>query len=323
MRALTCTAFGPIDALEILEVAPPTPGEGELLVDVKAASLNFMDALKVQGLYQVKPTLPFIAGDELAGVVRALGTGVTNFRIGDRIAAQASGAFAEQAVVRASRAVAVPDAMSFQEAACFFVAYGTALRALKTCAGLRRGESLLVLGAAGGVGLAAVELGRAIGAFVIAVASTPEKQAACVLAGADVAIDYEGLRARCDELTQQRGVDVVFDPVGGELTETALRATGWRGRHVVVGFACGAIPRVPANLLLLKERTLVGVYLGGSMERDPSSSAENDVMLKRWYAQGRLRPTVREEIELQDIPDALERLQRRDVIGKVVAVLER
>lgn len=323
MKAVTCTTLGSLGDLKVLDVPTPRPAAGEVRVDVKAASLNFMDVLKIQGNYQVKPVLPFTPGEEFAGVVSELGPGVSGFSVGDRVAALSSGAFAEQAVVKAARLVRVPDAMSFRDASAFFVVYGTSLRALRTCAQLKPGEVLLVLGGAGGVGLAAIELGKAIGAKVIAAASTAEKREACLRAGATAAIEYERLREQCDELTGRGGIDVVFDPVGGDLTEIALRATAWHGRLIIVGFASGTVPRVPVNLTLLKERTITGVYLGGSMDHDPQSNVENYEVLKSWYADGTIRPLVNDEVSLEEVAAALGRLETRQVVGKIVVLPEK
>lgn len=320
MKAVVCTALGSVDKLEIIDLPPLTPAAGEVRVDIKAASLNFMDILKVQGTYQVKPSLPFTVGDEFAGIVSEVGPNVHSFAIGDRVAALAPGAFAEQALVRAERLVRLPDSMSFRDASAFFAVYGTAVRALKTCANLQQRETLLVLGAAGGVGLASVAIGAAMGAKVIAAASTPEKRSASLRAGAAVAITYEGLREQCDDLTSRRGIDVVVDPVGGALTETAIRALGWRGRLVVVGFASGTVPRIPMNLLLLKERTISGVYLGGSLEQDPTSNVKNYELLEAWYAAGTIRPVISAEVGLEEVPGELSRLGRREVVGKVVVL---
>jgi NADPH2:quinone reductase len=322
LRAVTCVELGAIDRLKVLDVPSPKPGIGEVLVDVKAASLNFMDVLKVKGGYQIKPALPFTAGDELAGIVSLIGPEVNGVALGDRIAALAPGAFAEDAVVRATRLVRIPDMMSFSDAAAFFVVYGTALRALRTRAQLQTGESVLVLGASGGVGIASIELAKAMGAQVIAVASTPEKRSVCLRAGAAVAIGYEDLREHCDELTNRRGVDVVIDPVGGTVTETALRATGWRGRLVIVGFASGRVPSIPMNLALLNERTITGVYLGGSLDKDVTSNSENYELLKTWYSEGSVRPEVTATIGLEDVPGALSRMEHREIVGKVVVLPE-
>lgn len=322
MKALRCIKLGSVDDLKVQDVPSPKPEDGEVLVDVKAASLNFMDLLKVRGRYQIKPPLPFTLGEEFAGVIREVGPGVRGFSIGDRVAALAPGALAEMAVVQAARVVRVQEAMSFRDASAFFLVYGTSLRALRTCAQLKPGEVLLVLGAAGGVGLAAIELGTAIGAKVIAAASTPEKREACLRAGAAAVLEYGRLREQCDELTGRRGIDVVFDPVGGALTETALRATRWGGRLVVVGFASGTVPSVPVNLTLLRERAIIGVYLGGSMDEDPASNIENYELLKSWYANGTVRPVISDEVSLKDAGAALGRLERRATVGKIVVLPE-
>jgi NADPH:quinone reductase len=320
MRAVVCSTLGSIESLQVLDVPSPEPASGEVRVDIHAASLNFMDVLTIHGRYQGKSTLPFIPGNELAGVVSKLGPGVQGVAVGDRVTALASGAFAEQAVVSAARLVRVPDGMTFRDAATFLIAYGTALRALKTCGQLQRGESLLVLGAAGGMGIAAIEVGNALGAKTIAAASTPEKREACLRAGAAVAIGYERLREECAELTDRRGIDVVFDPVGGELTELALRSMAWRGRLLVIGFASGTVPKVPVNLALLQERIIAGVYLGGSIERDPTSNADNYELLKTWYKDGIVRPLISEEVGLEEVPAALGRMERREVLAKVVVL---
>ncbi len=320
MKAVVCSSLGSVENLQVLDVPTPKPRPGEVRVTVKAASLNFMDVLMVHGRYQTKLPLPFTPGNELSGVVSELGSGVQGIRIGDRVAALASGAFAQEAIMPAAHLIPVPDEMSFMVAASFFVAYGTAVRALRTCAHLSPAEVLLVLGGAGGVGLAAIEVGRAMGAKVIAVASTAEKRAACLSAGAQTAIGYENLRRECDEFTDQRGVDVVFDPVGGALTEAAVRATAWRGRVVIVGFASGAVPSIPMNLALLKERTITGVYLGGSIDRDPDGNAENYRLLSQWYTNGALRPLISEQVDLEGVPAALGRMERRQVVGKIVVL---
>lgn len=322
MKAIVCSVLGSVDELQTLEVPVPTPGPGEVRVDVKAASINFMDVLKVKGLYQDKSSLPFTLGGEFSGVVSEVGPGVQNVVIGERVAALGSGAFAEEAVVNATRVVRIPGQMSFQDAAALFVVYGTALRALKKCGRLAAGESLLVLGGAGGAGLAAIEVGKAMGAKVIGVASTPEKRQACLRTGASAAIGYDRLREQCEELTAGKGIDVVFDPVGGPMTEAALRTTGWGGRLIVVGFAAGSIGRIPLNLLLLKERTIAGVYLGGSLDNDPTSSSENLEMLKTWYTQGIIRPVITAAAGFKEVPAILGRLERREVVGKIVVLPE-
>jgi NADPH2:quinone reductase len=320
MKALLCPAYGPLDGLVLGEAPVPVPGPGQLRVAVHAAALNFLDALMVQGRYQVRPTLPFVPGAEFAGVVDAVGAGVTRFRAGDRVACFGLGGYAEYALADAASAVPVPASMPFDDAAALFLAHGTALRALDTSARTQAGETVLVLGAAGGVGAAAIEVAKAMGATVIAAASSAPKLELCRVLGADHLVDYshEKLRERCEVLTGGRGVDVAYDPVGGEFTEQAVRALGWRGRLVVVGFAAGAIPSIPANLLLFKERSLVGVYWGESVAREPDAHARDAARLAAWYADGKIRSPVRERVPLAGAADAIRRMAARGTVGKVV-----
>ncbi|MET0552596.1 MAG: NADPH:quinone oxidoreductase family protein [Vicinamibacteria bacterium] len=325
MRALLCTELGSIDALAVHDLPSPRPGPGEVVVDVKASALNYPDALMVRGLYQVKPPLPFAPGMEVAGVVKEAGEGVTTLRAGDRVTGfPGHGGFAEEVAMPADRLVRLPDALPFDLGAAFGLTYGTSLHALQECAQLQAGESLLVLGAAGGVGLAAVELGKVMGARVIAAASTDEKLAACRRAGADEVVNYatEDLRQRLKEIGGARGIDVVYDPVGGALSETALRATAWGGRLLVVGFAAGEIPKIPLNLALLRERRIVGVYWGDWTQHDPAGQARNGDLLVRWIAEGRIRPLISERVPLGGVPAALARMTNREVVGKVVVLPE-
>jgi NADPH2:quinone reductase len=325
MKSLLCTAFGPLETLQVQDVAVPAPGPRQVRIDVKAASLNFPDALIVQGRYQVRPPLPFAPGFEFAGTVSAVGTDVGHLQLGDRVVATGLvGGFAEEALAEASSTVPLPAGMDYAQAAAFFLTYCTSLRGLKDCGRLAPGETLLVLGAAGGVGTAAVEIGRALGATVIAAASSAAKLALCRRLGAEHLIDYERepLRERCDAITGGKGVDVVYDPVGGAYTEEALRALGWRGRLVVVGFAAGSIPKIPTNLALLKERTIVGVYFGDSVQREPRAHAANVALLLEWYASGKVRPVISERVPLAGAVDAMQRMLRREVTGKVVVLPE-
>ncbi len=323
MRAVVCSRLDGPEALTVGEHPDPTPGPGQVLVEVRAASLNFPDALMVRGLYQVKPALPFVPGAEVAGVVRAVGAGVETPRAGDSIVGFCGhGGFGELCVVEASRTMPLPQGIDFEVGAAFGLTYGTALHALRDCGVLRPGETLAVLGAAGGTGIAAIECGKALGARVIACASNAAKLELCRAHGADEAIDYstEDLRARLDDLTGKRGVDVVFDAVGGAYTEPAFRATGWRGRLLVIGFAAGEIPRLPLNLALLKERSIVGVYWGDWTRRDPQGHARNMADLARWLRDGTVKPAITERLSLERVPDALARMSRREVRGKVVVV---
>lgn len=321
MRALICDAFGPIETLTVRDVPVPEPGPGEVRLRVEAASVNFPDALIVQGLYQVRPTPPFSPGAELAGVVDAVGEGVTTLVPGQRVLSFCGhGAFAEYAVTKAAQVMPLPDGMAMDTGAALVLTYGTSLHALKDVARLQPGETLLVLGAAGGVGAAAVELGRELGARVIAAASSTDKLALCRQLGAHDLIDYghEDLRRRVDALTDGQGAQVVYDPVGGTYTEPALRATAWRGRYLVVGFAAGEIPKVPLNLALLKERQILGVFWGDAVRRDPARHRDNMRQLAAWVAEGRIRPVISETVGLDGARDAIARLAARQVKGKVI-----
>jgi NADPH2:quinone reductase len=325
MKALLCTSFGPLEKLAIQEIPKPRPGPGQVLLDVKASSLNFPDALMVQGLYQVKPPLPFSPGTEMAGVVVETGSDVRGFKPGDRVIAIAGwGGFAEECAVDAGRLIPLPDGMDFDMGAAFLFTYETSLHGLRDRGRLKAGETLLVLGAAGGVGLAAVEIGKILGARVIAAASSADKLALCKQLGADETIDYVSgnLRDRINELTGRKGVDIVFDPVGGPYTETALRATAWDGRLLVVGFAAGDIPKIPINLALLKERSIVGVYWGQSVKHDPEGHLRNVKQLVEWLAAGKVKPVISERVPLSEAVDAMKRMINRQVKGKVVILPE-
>ncbi|WP_310462032.1 NADPH:quinone oxidoreductase family protein [Sphaerotilus sp.] len=321
MRALICDSYGPIDQLRVCEVATPEPGPGEVRIRVESASVNFPDALIVQGLYQVKPALPFSPGAELAGVVEAVGEGVRHLKPGQRVISFCGhGAFAELAVVLARQVMPLPEGMDMDTGAALVLTYGTSLHALKDVGRLQAGETLLVLGAAGGVGLAAIELGKQMGARVIAAASSEDKLALCRTVGADETVNYstEDLRKRVDALTSGEGVQMVYDPVGGDYAEPALRATAWRGRYLVVGFAAGAIPKIPLNLALLKERVLMGVFWGDAVRRDPTTHLANMQQLAMWFAEGRIRPVISERVGLDGARDAIQRMASRQVKGKVV-----
>jgi len=325
MKALLCTEFGPLEKLTIREIPKPSPGPGQVLLDVKASSLNFPDVLMAQGLYQVKPPLPFSPGAEMAGVVVETGVDVQGVKTGDRVIAMPGwGGFAEECAVDAGRLIPLPEGMDFDTGAAFLYTYETSLHALRDRGRLQAGETLLVLGAAGGVGLAAVEIGKAMGARVIAAASSEDKLALCKERGADEAINYvsENLRGRINELTGQRGVDIVFDPVGGSYTETALRAMAWGGRLLVIGFAAGDIPKIPINLALLKERSIIGVYWGESIKHDPEGHARNVKQLVEWLAAGKVNPVISERVPLSEAADAMKRMFNRQVKGKVVVLPE-
>lgn len=323
MRAVLCRELSGPSSLSVGEIDAPTPGDGEVAIDVRAAGVNFPDVLLSHGKYQFRPPTPFTPGGEVAGVVQALGRGVAGVSVGDRVVAtMIFGAFAERVVVPGVVVTPLPEAVSFETGAAVPVTYATTYHALVDRARLRAGETLLVLGAAGGVGLAAVELGKALGARVIAAASTPEKLALCREHGADLVVDYskEDLKARVKELTGGDGADVVYDPVGGELTEAALRAIAWGGRLLVVGFASGPIPKIPLNLVLLKGCEIVGVFWGAFVARDPQAHQRNLAQVLAWVADGRLRPHIDAVMPFADAASAVSRLEARQVRGKIVLV---
>jgi NADPH2:quinone reductase len=321
MKAVRCVRHGPPEALIVEDVAAPAPGPGEVLVTVKAAGVNFPDTLIIQDKYQFKPALPFTPGGELAGVVSAVGDGVTRVKPGQSVIGFTGwGAFAEQAIVKQDQVIPMPPGMPFDVAGSFLMTYGTCLHALKDRAQLQPGETVLVLGAAGGIGMATIDLAKAMGARVIAAASSAEKVQACRAAGADEGIDYskEDLRERLKTLTGGKGVDVVCDPVGGKYSELALRSTAWRGRFLVVGFADGEIARIPLNLTLLKGCSIVGVFWGDFIKREPEN-AERDVReLVGMVLSGKIKPLVSARYPLADTRKALEAIMRREVQGKVV-----
>jgi NADPH2:quinone reductase len=321
MRAVLCTEYGSHTNLTVAEVEDPVPGAGEVLIDVHAASLNFPDLLVIRGLYQYKPEPPFVPGAETAGLVAALGEGVENLVVGRKVAAVGvAGGFAELRVVDAQTVVPLPPEADLELAAATTMTYGTSYHALTQRAQLAQGDTLVVLGAAGGVGSAAVDIGKALGATVIAVASTDEKLTFCKEIGADHTINYttEDLRTRVKELTGGQGADVIYDPVGGDLTESAFRAIAWNGRHLVLGFADGEIPELPMNLPLLKGASVVGVFWGSFTARDRRLAASNLAAVSSLIADGRLRPRIADVFALEEIVDAYALLADRKAMGKVV-----
>lgn len=321
MKAMLVRTLGTPDVLEAAELPDPVPGAGEVLVEVHAAGVNFPDGLMVAGTYQTRPELPFTPGSEVAGVVRAVGEGVTGLRPGARVTAFCGiGGYAEQIVVAATRLHPVPDGMPMEHAAAFPVVYGTSYHGLVDRAGLRAGETLLVLGASGGVGLTAVQIGAALGARVIAAASSEEKLRLAAEHGATGLIDYrrDDLRGRLKEITGGAGVDVVYDPVGGPSADAAVRSLAWGGRYVTVGYASGDIPRVGMNRLLLQEGALLGVLWGAWAVRNPQANAHNMARLFDWYADGRLRPHVSRSHALADAATALDVVMNRGALGKLV-----
>ena len=321
MKAVQCKAWGPPDSLVVEEVADLAPAAGEVLIDVKAAGVNFPDVLTIQGKYQFKPTLPFTPGNELAGVVRAVGAGVATCQPGDKVIAfTQQGAFAQQAVVPAAMLMPMPPGMDFDIAAAITLTYGTSHHAVVDRAALQAGETMLVLGAAGGVGLAAIESGKALGARVIAAASSDEKLAVCRAHGADACINYstEDLREAIKAATGGKGPDVIYDPVGGVYAEPALRSIAWRGRYLVIGFANGAIPALPFNLMLLKGASVVGVFWGEYVKREPKANLAGMRQLLGWMAEGKIRPHISARYALEQTAQALNDMAARKVTGKVV-----
>jgi NADPH:quinone reductase len=323
MRAVRVHELEGPRGLRVDDVPEPSPGQGEILVDVRAAGVNFPDVLLSHGKYQFRPDPPFSPGGEAAGIVRAVGAGVISLAVGDRVAASMlHGAFAERIVVPELAAVKVPDEIPFETAAATLLTYATTLHALSDRAAITAGETLLVLGAAGGVGLAAVQLGKVLGARVIAAASTDEKVAFCREHGADEGVQYarEDLKERVKALTQGQGADVVYDPVGGAHAEPALRAIAWKGRYLVVGFASGEIPKIPLNLVLLKGCQIVGVFWGSFAMRAPEANRDNARRIFEWVKKGDLHPHVDATYPFSEAAIALERLAQRDVKGKLVLV---
>lgn len=321
MKAIVCNEFGPPEKLVLEDVDDPVAGPGEIVIDVRAAGVTFPDALMIQDKYQFKAPLPFIPGGEVAGVVHSVGEGVSDFAIGERVVGSSglTGGFAEYCKAPAAATRRIPENLGFAESTGMLYAYGTSHYGLKYRGKLQPGETLLVLGAAGNVGLAAVELGKLMGAKVIAAASSAEKLSVCRDRGADETIDYskEDLKTRAKELTDGRGVDVVFDCIGGDYSEAALRAIAWEGRFLVIGFTAG-IPNLPLNLTLLKSCDVVGVFLGAMVSREPEKRIAIEAELDALAAAGKLNPYVSERFTLEDAPAALAGLLARKVTGKVV-----
>ncbi len=324
MRALLCHQFGPPESLAVEDVDAPEPGPADVVVDVRACSATFPDVLMIQGLYQFKPSFPFSPGGEVAGLVSAVGGEVSTVSVGDRVILPLGwGGMAEQVRAPAAAVVPLPEGVEFEAAAGFLYAYGTSFHALRDRAALQAGETLLVLGAAGGVGLAAVELGATMGATVIAAASSPAKLAVCRERGAAMTIDYEreDLKSAVRELTGGRGADVVYDPVGGRFSEPALRSTAWAGRYLVIGFAAGDIPKLPLNLPLLKGCSVVGVFWGAFVQHEPDRAAANGLELVAMLGDGRLQPHVSATFPLAEGGQAIRHLADRKAEGRVVVTI--
>jgi NADPH2:quinone reductase len=321
MKAVLCNAFGPAETLVLEKIASPKAKNNEILLDVHAAGVNFPDTLIIEGKYQFKPPLPFSPGGEAAGVISAVGVKVSHLKVGDRVMALTGwGSFAEQVAVPGYNVMPIPAAMDFTTAAAFGMTYGTSMHALTQRAKLQPGETLLVLGASGGVGLAAVQIGKAMGAKVIAAASSPEKLAVAKAAGADELINYRdsNLKDEVKRLTGGQGADVIYDPVGGDLFDQAIRSIAWNGRLLVVGFASGRIPELPVNLALLKGAAVLGVFWGAFAQRQPADNANNFQQLFAWYADGQLKPLVSQTFPLEQTAEAINTLGQRQAVGKVV-----
>jgi NADPH2:quinone reductase len=321
MKALLCTHYGTPDELELADIADPVAAPGEAVVRIHAAALNFFDTLIIAGKYQTKPAFPFSPSAEFAGTVESLGEGVTDLAVGDRVLACSSyGAARERIAIKATKLIGIPDSIDFDHAAGICVTYGTTMHALKDRAKLQPGETLAVLGASGGTGLAAIELGKIMGARVIACASSPEKIAFAREHGADDGIDYatEDLKEALRRVTGGKGPDVIYDPVGGQYAEPALRAIAWKGRYLVVGFAAGEIPKLPFNLMLLKGCDVMGVFWGSFIERDLAGHRANTKQLLTWCAEGKLSSHVHAVYPLAEAPAALKAIAARKVMGKVI-----
>lgn len=323
MHAWLCTNPIGVEALAWTELPDPAPKAGEVLVEIRAASLNFPDLLIVQNKYQIKPPLPFVPGSEFAGVVQAVGDGVSHLQVGQNVAClSGTGGFATHTIAPAARCIPLPDGFGHVDAAAFIMTYATSYHALLDRGQLQPGETVLVLGAAGGVGTAAIQIAKAKGARVIAAASTDEKCDVCLKLGADAVINYsvEDLRDAAKSLTDGRGPDVIYDPVGGALAEPAFRSIAWRGRYLVVGFASGPIPSLPLNLPLLKGASVVGVFWGEFAKREPQANASMMGTLLQWYAQGKIRPAIDRTMPMSQLPAAFAHMGARAVIGKLVLV---
>ena len=321
MHAWLCENPIGVEALEWKELPTPIPKAGEVRVAIRAASLNFPDLLIVQNKYQMKPPLPFVPGSEYAGVVEAVGDGVSHLKVGDAVAAfGGTGGFGTHAVVNAGVVMPLPAGFAFDDAAAFVLTYGTTHHALVDRAAMKAGETLLVLGAAGGVGTAAIQIGKVLGARVIAAASSDEKCELCRSIGADATINYASanIRDELKKLTGGKGPDVVYDPVGGDLAEPVFRSIAWRGRYLVIGFAQGGIPALPFNLALLKGASIVGVFWGDFARREPKAHAEALAELAGWYAAGRIKPVIDRRLPMRELPTAYALMGSRKVRGKLV-----
>lgn len=323
MKAVLCKSFGPIDNLIIEDIPDLIPANDEVIITVKACGLNFPDTLIVQGKYQFKPEFPFSPGGEISGVVKEIGEDVISLKVGDKVMyGSVFGGFAEQVKAKANEVFNMPPTMDFTTAASSMLTYGTSYHALVNRANLQSSETILVLGAAGGVGTAAIQIAKALGATVIAAASTVEKLEFCKDNGADFTLNYttEDLKNRVKELTNGKGVDVIYDPVGDKYSESALRSIAWKGRYLVVGFAAGDIPKIPLNLVLLKGCQIIGVFWGAFFKNEPKQNAENFMTIVKWFAQGKLKARIHGEYPLEKVVEAMHAMINKEVKGKIVLI---
>ena len=323
MKAVLCKSFGPIDNLTVEEIPDLKPSKNEVVIDVKACGLNFPDTLIVQGKYQFKPDFPFSPGGEISGVIKAVGKEVTHLTVGDKVIyGSIFGGFAQEVKAKANEVFKMPPTMDFKTAASSLLTYGTSFYALVNRAHLQPNETVLVLGAAGGVGTAAIQIAKVLGAKVIAAASTDEKLEFCKLNGADFTINYskEDIKKRVMEFTNGKGVNVIYDPVGDKFSEPALRAIAWEGRYLVVGFAAGDIPKIPLNLVLLKGCQIVGVFWGVFFKNEQQKNAENFITIVKWFAQGKLKARIFGEYPLENVVEAMYAMTNKEVQGKIVLV---
>jgi len=319
MKAVVCKSFGP----SIEEISSLKPDPNEVIINVKACGLNFPDTLIVQGKYQFKPDFPFSPGGEISGIIKEIGENVTHLKVGDKVMyGSIFGGFAEEVKAKAKDVFKMPPTMNFTTAASSMLTYGTSYHALVNRANLQHGETLLVLGAAGGVGTAAIQIAKNLGATIIAAASTDEKLEFCKENGANFTINYstEDLKKRVKELTNGKGVDVIYDPVGDKYSEPALRAIAWKGRYLVVGFAAGEIPKIPLNLVLLKGCQIIGVFWGAFFKNEPQQNAENFMTIVKWFAEGKLNSKIHSKYPLEKVIEAMQAMTNKEVKGKIVLI---
>lgn len=320
MKAIVCEEFGPLDDLKYADVADPAPGKGQVLIRTEAAGVNYPDGLTVQGLYQVKPERPFTPGSEVAGEIVAVGEGVSRFKAGDRVVTYCSGGYAELAVASELTCFALPDGMDAADACAMIIAWGTSHHALKQRANIQPGETLVIFGAAGATGTAAIQIGKVMGATVIAVCSSDEKKQIAKEQGADHVIGYDNLKDEVKALTGGKGADVVYDSVGGDAFKAASRFMAPDGRLLVIGFASGEIPQLPVNLTLVKEYSVVGVFWGNWTRRDPAAYVANMKEMFGWYTDGKIKPLIEGRYPLADAAKVLKRVMNRGAVGKIALV---